>query len=109
MIVNNKEHWFWGSIANYKPLFLRVALAATMINFLSIASSIFIMVVYDRVIPNAAYSSLYALTAGMIVVLIFDFVLKNMRAWFIDLTAQQIDLTVGEDIYRKVDSNSDDQ
>ena len=102
MMVNNKEHWFWGSIANYKPLFLRVALAATMINFLSIASSIFIMVVYDRVIPNAAYQSLYALTAGMIVVLIFDFVLKNMRAWFIDLTAQQIDLTVGEDIYRKV-------
>ena len=73
-----------------------------MINLLSVASSIFIMVVYDRVIPNAAYQSLYALTAGMIVVLIFDFILKNMRAWFIDLTAQEIDLTVGEDIYRKV-------
>jgi ATP-binding cassette subfamily C protein LapB len=38
----------------------------------------------------------------MIVVLIFDFILKNMRAWLIDLTAQEIDLTVGEDIYRKV-------
>tara|TARA_B110000438_G_scaffold302836_1_gene361905 strand:- start:1710 stop:3407 length:1698 start_codon:yes stop_codon:yes gene_type:complete len=97
-----KKHWFWGSVADFKPLFYRVGLAAAMINLLSVASSIFIMVVYDRVIPNAAYQSLYALTAGMIVVLIFDFILKNMRAWFIDLTAQEIDLTVGEDIYRKV-------
>jgi len=102
MIDKEKKHWFWGSVAKFKPLFLRVALAAAMINLLSVASSIFIMVVYDRVIPNAAYQSLYALTAGMIVVLIFDFILKNMRAWFIDLTAQEIDLTVGEDIYRQV-------
>jgi len=102
MTVKEKKHWFWGSVADFKPLFYRVALAAAMINLLSVASSIFIMVVYDRVIPNAAYQSLYALTAGMVVVLIFDFVLKNMRAWFIDLTAQEIDLTVGEDIYRKV-------
>ena len=35
-------------------------------------------------------------------VLIFDFLLKNMRAWFIDLTGQEIDLQVGEDIYRRV-------
>jgi len=73
-----------------------------MINLLSVASSIFIMVVYDRVIPNAAFPSLYALTAGMMIVLIFDFILKNMRAWFIDLAAQQIDLKVGYDIYSKI-------
>ena len=102
MAKDYKKHWFWGSVANFKSLFLRIGLAATMINLLSVASSIFIMVVYDRVIPNSAFQSLYALTAGMAVVLIFDFVLKNMRAWFIDLTAQQIDLTVGEDIYREV-------
>jgi len=81
---------------------VRIGLAAVMINLLSVASSIFIMVVYDRVIPNAAFPSLYALTGGMIIVLIFDFLLKNMRAWFIDLTGQEIDLQVGEDIYRRV-------
>ena len=96
------RHWFWGSVANFKSLFVRIGLAAVMINLLSVASSIFIMVVYDRVIPNAAFPSLYALTGGMMVVLIFDFLLKNMRAWFIDLTGQEIDLQVGEDIYRRV-------
>ncbi|MDP7621538.1 MAG: type I secretion system permease/ATPase, partial [SAR324 cluster bacterium] len=73
-----------------------------MINLLSVASSIFIMVVYDRVIPNAAYSSLFALTAGMAIVLIFDFILKNLRAWFIDLAGHNLDLDVGEDIYHRL-------
>ena len=100
--MSTNRHWFWGSVANFKSLFVRIGLAAVMINLLSVASSIFIMVVYDRVIPNAAFPSLYALTGGMIVVLIFDFLLKNMRAWFIDLTGQEIDLQVGEDIYRRV-------
>lgn len=100
--MSTKQHWFWGSVANFKSLFVRIGLAAVMINLLSVASSIFIMVVYDRVIPNAAFPSLYALTGGMVVVLIFDFLLKNMRAWFIDLTGQEIDLQVGEDIYRRV-------
>ena len=80
--MSTKQHWFWGSVANFKSLFVRIGLAAVMINLLSVASSIFIMVVYDRVIPNAAFPSLYALTGGMVVVLIFDFMLKNMRAWF---------------------------
>ena len=100
--MSTNRHWFWGSVTNFKSLFVRIGLAAVMINLLSVASSIFIMVVYDRVIPNAAFPSLYALTGGMMVVLIFDFLLKNMRAWFIDLTGQEIDLQVGEDIYRRV-------
>jgi len=53
--MSTKQHWFWGSVANFKSLFVRIGLAAVMINLLSVASSIFIMVVYDRVIPNAAF------------------------------------------------------
>ena len=75
MTSHNKNHWFWSSVSNFKALFFRVGVAAVMVNLLSVGSSIFIMVVYDRVIPNAAFPSLYALTAGMLVVLIFDFIL----------------------------------
>lgn len=96
------EHWFWSKVFFHKAIYIRVGLAGGMVNFLSIASSIFIMVVYDRVIPNGAFSSLYALTIGMLVVLIFDFILRNLRAWFIDFAGQQIDCTVGKDIYGAV-------
>ncbi|MDC0485327.1 ATP-binding cassette domain-containing protein [Gammaproteobacteria bacterium] len=96
------EHWFWSKVFFHKAIYWRVGMAGGMVNFLSIASSIFIMVVYDRVIPNGAFSSLYALTIGMLVVLIFDFTLRNLRAWFIDFAGQQIDCTVGKDIYGSV-------
>ena len=96
------EHWFWSKVFFHKAIYWRVGMAGGMVNFLSIASSIFIMVVYDRVIPNGAFSSLYALTIGMLVVLIFDFTLRNLRAWFIDFAGQKIDCTVGKDIYGSV-------
>jgi ATP-binding cassette, subfamily C, bacterial LapB len=96
------SHWFWGKVFYHKAIFWRVGMAGAMINFFSIASSIFIMVVYDRVIPNGAFSSLYALTIGMVIVLLFDFILRNLRAWFIDFAGFQIDRTVGKDIYESV-------
>ena len=96
------KHWFWGKVFYHKAIFWRVGMAGAMVNFFSIASSIFIMVVYDRVIPNGAFSSLYALTIGMIIVLLFDFILRNLRAWFIDFAGFQIDRTVGKDIYESV-------
>ena len=96
------SHWFWGKVFYHKAIFWRVGMAGAMINFFSIASSIFIMVVYDRVIPNGAFSSLYALTIGMLIVLLFDFILRNLRAWFIDFAGFQIDKTVGKDIYESV-------
>jgi ATP-binding cassette, subfamily C, bacterial LapB len=96
------DHWFWGKVFYHKAIYWRVGMAGAMINFFSIASSIFIMVVYDRVIPNGAFSSLYALTVGMLFVLAFDFILRNLRAWFIDFAGFQIDKTVGKDIYGSV-------
>ena len=95
-------HWFKVAFSENKNLYSRVLLASIMINLLSVASSIFIMVVYDRVIPNAAYSSLFALTLGMVIVVVFDFILKNLRSWFIDLAGEDLDLGIGEDIYYRL-------
>ena len=96
------KHWFWGKVFDHKPIYWRVGFAGVMINLLSVSSAIFIMVVYDRVIPNGAFSSLYALTIGMLIVLVFDFILRNLRAWFIDFAGHEIDKNVGKDIYRTV-------
>ena len=42
--------------------------------------------------PNSAYSSLIALTIGMAIVIIFDFIIKILRARFIDVAASNKDL-----------------
>ena len=55
-------------------------MASIFINIFGFVSAFYIMTVYDRVIPNNAMDSLIALTIGVAIVLIFDFILKLLRS-----------------------------
>ena len=82
--TKGKNNWFWGSLLQGRWLYLQVIAAAAISNFLGLSTSLFIMVVYDRVVPNEAIESLIALTIGVLVVLGFDFIIKTLRAQFVD-------------------------
>ena len=96
------DHWFWSAFLENKQTYYKVMLAATLVNFMSVGSSIFIMVVYDRVLPNSAYESLYALTIGMALVIIFDFILKMLKTYFIDYAGEYVDKNVGDTIFNRL-------
>ena len=96
------NHWFWSAFLENKQTYYKVMLAATLVNFMSVGSSIFIMVVYDRVLPNSAYESLYALTIGMALVIIFDFILKMLKTYFIDYAGEFVDRNVGDTIFNRL-------
>jgi len=96
------DHWFWSAFAENKNTYYKVMLAATLVNFMSVGSSIFIMVVYDRVVPNSAYDSLYALTMGMALIIIFDFILKMLKAYFIDYAGEFVDKRIGDTIFNRL-------
>ena len=96
------DHWFWSAFLEHKSIYTKVMLAATMVNFMSVGSSIFIMVVYDRVVPNSAYESLYALTMGMALIIVFDYILKMLRAYFIDYAGEFVDKRVGNTIFDRL-------
>ena len=83
--------WFWGSFAQSKWLYFQVIIAAALTNFLGLSTSLFIMVVYDRVVPNEAIESLIALTIGVSIALGFDFVIKTIRGQFVDRAGQRAD------------------
>ena len=96
------DHWFWSAFLENKQTYYKVMLAATLVNFMSVGSSIFIMVVYDRVLPNSAYESLYALTFGMALVIVFDFILKMLKTYFIDYAGEFVDKNVGDTIFNRL-------
>ncbi len=100
--IKLKDHWFWGSIVKNKASYIQIALASIFINFFGLGSSFYIMTVYDRVMPNSAYNSLIALTIGMVIVIIFDFIMKLLRAYFIDKAGQNLEQTVNHDIFKKI-------
>jgi len=78
-----------------------VSVAALFSNILALASSIFIMVVYDRVIPNAATESLYALAIGVILAITFDSLLRSAKSGIINRATEGSDLVVNEEIYNQ--------
>lgn len=96
------SNWFWSSIITSKWLYAQVILAAVVTNFLGLSSSLFTMVVYDRVVPNEAIESLIALTIGILIALAFDFVIKSLRAQFIDMAGKSADIRMSRLIFDKL-------
>lgn len=94
--------WFWGSLSQSKWLYVQVLIAAALTNFLGLATSLFIMVVYDRVVPNEAIESLIALTIGVSIALGFDFMIKTLRGQFVDRAGQRADGRMARIIFDKI-------
>jgi ATP-binding cassette subfamily C protein LapB len=91
--------WFWASLRQSKWTYGQVLLAAAVSNFLGLSTSLFIMVVYDRVVPNQAIESLIALTIGVLIALGFDFLIKTIRANFIDKAGKKADARMSRLIF----------
>ena len=99
------EHWFWGSLINNKGTYVQIALATIFINIFGLGSAFYIMTVYDRVMPNSAYNTLIALTIGMAVVIIFDFLVKLLRSYFVDMAGNDMEKTINSSLFKKITSH----
>ena len=71
-------------------------------NFLSLTTALFTMTVYDRVIPNGAFESLIALSIGVIIALGFDFLIKSLRASFVDTASKRADLEISRRLFERI-------
>ncbi len=99
------EHWFFGPLLRNKKLYFEVMLASVFINLFALASAFYIMVVYDRVIPNNAVESLTALTVGVLLIVLFDFSMKVLRGLYTDKASTLIDMEVSEDLFERISRN----
>jgi len=101
-IKSTQGHWFFSAFKTSKWLYFQVILAAIVSNVLALTTSIFTMTVYDRIIPNSAIESLYALSIGVVAALSIDFVIKMLRAHFIDVASKRADLLVSGKLFDRI-------
>ena len=94
--------WLMEPMLRNKSTYIKVALAAAMVNVFGLIISLFTMTVYDRVVPNNAFTSLTALSIGLLVVVVFDFLLRILRAYFTDLAGADIDHDIGGRVFRRL-------
>ena len=97
-----RDHWFWSVVKQHWRNYGHIALAALLINILALAMPLFTMSVYDRVVPNGAIPSLIALSIGMGLAIVFDFVLRMVRSRMIDMTGKTIDVVLAANIFEHV-------
>lgn len=97
-----RTHWFWGTVKKLWPAFAEVAVASVLINSFALASPLFVMNVYDRVVPNNAIDTLWVLALGAFTVFAFDFLLKTLRGYFIDTAGRTTDIKLASNIFEHV-------
>lgn len=96
------KHWFWDVIYKSWPIYIEVLVASLLINTFALASPLFIMNVYDRVVPNHAIETLWVLAIGVVIVFTFDFIMKSLRGYFIDAAGKRSDIILSATIFEKV-------
>ncbi|OOF64384.1 type I secretion system permease/ATPase [Rodentibacter sp. Ppn85] len=94
--------WFWKVIWRFKAYYGQVVLATFIINFLALVSSLYVMNVYDRVIPNKTYETLWALSIGVVLAISFEFMAKMIRGHLTDIAGKKADLIISAALFRRV-------
>ncbi len=96
------RHWFWGVVLEQRGVYRDVLLAALLINLFALALPMFSMNVYDRVVPNHAVETLWALAIGVCMVLAADLGLRLLRSRFVDEASARIDVQLSAQLMERV-------
>jgi len=102
-IIEKKEsHWFWGTMRQVKNIYRDVILASLLINIFVLATPLFTMNVYDRVVPNGAIGTLWALAIGILVIYAIDITLKFIRSHFLEVAGRKTDIIMSSILFERV-------
>ncbi len=102
ILKHEQYHWFWGTLAYSKGVYSDVIIASFLINIFVMASPIFTLNIYDRVVPNNAIDTMWVFATGITVIYIFDMVLKFLRSYFLENAAKKSDVIMSSIIFERV-------
>ncbi len=101
MLPTPKGHWLFSALWRYRRYYRSAAIAALLANILALASIFFTMNVYDRVVPNQAFVTLWSLGIGVLVAMVFEALIRFVRAHLLDVAAKKADLVLGSMLFRQ--------
>ena len=101
LIKAGESHWFWGTLSRSKEIFISVILASVLINLFVIATPLFTMNVYDRVVPNDAIETLWVLAVGVMVVFLFDAIVRHTRTYLLEVAGKKSDIIMSSILFEQ--------
>ncbi|MFW1736600.1 type I secretion system permease/ATPase [Acinetobacter sp. ULE_I001] len=91
-----QENWFWSIALRDWKRYIDIMFASLIANILALATIIFSMQVYDRVVPSQSISTLWVLAGGVLIAAIFEFVLRVSRVYLSDIIGKRADLRISD-------------
>lgn len=101
LINVGESHWFWGTLARSREIFISVILASVLVNLFVIATPLFTMNVYDRVVPNDAFDTLWVLAVGVILVYAFDALIRYIRTYLLEVAGKKSDIIMSSILFEQ--------
>jgi ATP-binding cassette subfamily C protein LapB len=100
--IRDARAWFWKVLWSLKGHYVHVAIATLVTNLLSLAISLYVMNVYDRVVPNRTYETLWVLTLGTALAMLFEFAARTLRGWLVDAAGKRADLEIAGGLFARL-------
>ncbi len=98
----NQKHWFWSTLILSRSIYQNVFYASLLINLFVLATPLFTMNVYDRIVPNNAIETLWVFAIATVIVYLLDTYFKFIRANLLEIAAKKSDVMMASIIFKKV-------
>ncbi len=99
---SHKKGWFREITKPLRGMRREVFIASFFINLFGFATPVFVLQVYDRVIAQAGMTTLQGLVIGMLLIIVFDFILRQARSGLLQEAAMNVDARVAGALFDKV-------
>lgn len=94
-----EKNWFWSIVLKDWKRYIDIMFASLMANILALATILFSMNVYDRVIPSQSVPTLWVLASGVLIAAIFEFTLRVSRIYLSDIIGKRADLKISDRVF----------
>ena len=96
------DHWFWKYALENKGVYVQAGIATFLVNLFALVIGFFVMVVYDRIIPSNALTSLIGLFVGASFIILLRYALELLKTYFLDFAGQTIERKTSENVFDKI-------
>lgn len=94
-----RKNWFWQILFADWKRYIDIILASLITNILALATIVFSMNVYDRVIPAQSFPTLWVLASGVLIAAVFELILRMCRVYVSDMIGKRADLRLSDRVY----------
>ncbi len=100
--TKKQQNWLFSTIYHFRGLYTKTLIATLFSNLITLFLPLYAMSVYDKVVPNSSETTLLVLTIGISLGIVFDFMLRNIKSYFLDFANQNSDIILSYKLLNKI-------